>query len=152
MGKRPILASSCAAATSAAEARYRIDRPIEETRRTTVIALDGGAAKINAGAARSASERVRFVTAASPAACGETRPLVEDSDLVILVATSELQSSTASSLGRVCEDTGVPVFGLVVGRPLERASAVSALRGQTNMLVASETPSDLADILSDLRA
>jgi hypothetical protein len=152
VAKRPILASSCAAAAGAAEARYRIDRPIEETRRTTVIALDAGAEKINTDAARTASERVRFVAAASLTACGETGPLLEDSDLVILVATSELQSSTASGLGRVCAGTGVPVFGLVVGRPLERASAVSALRAQTSMLVASETPSDLADILSDLRA
>ena len=152
MRKRPVLANSCAAAATAAEARFRIDRAIEETRRTTVIALDQAAERITAGAAGAASERVSFVTAAEavdpPADCSA----LEGSDLVILVATSEMDPAVASAARRLCEPARIPTFALVVGAPLERAIAVSALRDQTAMLLASETPSDLADILSDLRA
>jgi hypothetical protein len=155
---RAILASSCAAAASAAEARFRIDRPIEENRRTAVIALDRGAEEITADAARTASSRVSFFSAGEGfTPSEEAHPPVEDgdlrtSDLVIMVATSQLDGSTAASVARLCAQSRVPIFGLVVGRPLERAAAVSALRDQTAMLLASETPSDLGDILSDLRA
>ncbi|HET9075306.1 MAG TPA: hypothetical protein VFN68_00115 [Acidimicrobiales bacterium] len=152
MARRPVLASSCAVAATAAEARFRIDRPIDETRRTTVIALDRGAEHIAAGAAPEVSERVRFYNAAGDPGWGGAGAAVEGSDLVILVATPQLDRSTAAAVGRVCGRSRIPTFGLVVGRPLERAGAVSALRDQTAMLMASETPLDLADILSDLRA
>lgn len=152
MDRRPVLASSCAAAATAAEARFRIDRPIEETRRTTVIALDPGAERITAGAAGTASGRVTFLTAADSPGWGEENLMLEGSDLVILVATAEIDRPAASAVARICRRSRVPAFGLVVGAPLERAPAVSALRDQTAMLMASESPSDLADILSDLRA
>lgn len=151
MTRVPVLASSCASAATAAEVRFRIDRPIEEGRRTTVIALDPGAARIAAGAAGVVSDRVTFLTmdrSSDPARVGSE---VQGSDLVVLVATSEMDSSTVSALGQV--DHGrVPAVGLVVGAPLERVGAMAALRDRTLMLVASETPSDLSDILSDLRA
>ena len=154
---RPIMANSCAAAASAAESRFRIDRPIDETRRTVVIALDRGAEGITADVAPTASERVRFLSAAVDAAAEVRDPAeiaheIDKSDLVIMVATSRLDVFTAARIARICASLRVPVVGLVVGRPLERAAAVSALRDHTVMLVVSETPSDLADILSDLRA
>lgn len=154
---RPILANSCASAASAAEARFRIDRPIDETRRTVVIALDRGAEEITADAARTASERVRFVSSAVDPAAEASDPAavareIDSSDLVIMVATSRLDGFTAARIARICASSLVPAIGLVVGRPLERAAAVSALRDHTVMLVVSETPSDLADMLSDLRA
>ncbi len=43
---RPILGSSCARATTAAEMRYRIDRPIRGRRGARIIGLDAGAAAI----------------------------------------------------------------------------------------------------------
>ena len=152
MGKRPVLANACASAATAAEARFRINRAIEETRRTTVVALDRAAERITAGAAAAASGRVSFVTAAEATNPPPGTSTLEGSDLVILVATSEMDPAAASAVRQLCEPARVPTFGLVVGAPLERAMAVSALRDQTAMLLASETPSDLADILSDLRA
>lgn len=151
MTRAPVLANSCAKAASAAEARFRIDRPIDEARRTTVISLDQGAARMAEDAAAAVSERVSFVTmdrSSDPDAVGS---LVEGSDLVVLVATSEVDSSTLRALGQV-DSRPVPTIGLVVGHPLERVGAIAALRDRTVMLVASETASDLTDILSDLRA
>ena len=43
MTTRPILGSSCARATTAAEMRYRIDRPIRGRRGARIIGLDTGA-------------------------------------------------------------------------------------------------------------
>jgi len=43
MTARPILGSSCARATTAAEMRYRIDRPIGGRRGARIIGLDAGA-------------------------------------------------------------------------------------------------------------
>ena len=61
MQRRPILANSCARAASAAEARYRIETPINDQRSTAVFALDAPARAI-VGASRSGhSDRVRFM-------------------------------------------------------------------------------------------
>ena len=151
MTRVPVLASSCAAAATTTEVRFRIDRPIEEHRRMTVIALDPGAARLAEDAAGVVSDRVTFLTVdrfSDPTRVGAA---VQGSDLVVLVATSEMDPSAVGRLRHV--DHGrVPTVGLVVGPPLERVGAMAALRDRTLMLVASETPSDLSDILSDLRA
>ena len=116
----------------------------------TVIALDPGAARLAEDAAGVVSDRVTFLTVdrfSDPTRVGAA---VQGSDLVVLVATSEMDSSAVGGLRHV--DGRVPTVGLVVGPPLERVGAMAALRDRTLMLVASETPSDLSDILSDLRA
>jgi hypothetical protein len=59
---RPILQSSCAVATSAAEARFRIDTPIEGRRGTRVVALDDGAATLVRRLARESWNAARFFT------------------------------------------------------------------------------------------
>lgn len=62
---RPVLASSCQRATSAAEARHRIAAPIDDRRTTVVVALDDQAANFVVRAANGASPRVRLLTAVS---------------------------------------------------------------------------------------
>ncbi len=46
---QPILESSCARATSAAEMRYRINRPIAERKGVRVIALDDARERSSSG-------------------------------------------------------------------------------------------------------
>ena len=57
MANRPILASSCALAATAAEARFRIDAKPQPPRATSVVALDDGAVEVVRGAGRPGVER-----------------------------------------------------------------------------------------------
>jgi hypothetical protein len=54
------LLSSCARAASAAEARYRIDRPIAPSRAGRIVALDEGAAEVVARTAQLEWANARF--------------------------------------------------------------------------------------------
>ena len=62
MTMRPVLLSSCAKATTAAEARFRIDVPIEGRRGARVVALDDDAATIARRLARQQWNGARFFT------------------------------------------------------------------------------------------
>ena len=63
---RPILGSSCARATTAAEMRYRIDRPILGRRGARIIGLDTGADAIVARISRESWGHARFFSLAGP--------------------------------------------------------------------------------------
>jgi hypothetical protein len=67
MSSVPILLNSCARAATAAEARFRINRPIKPTRATRVIALDDSAAVSVRDAAREHWADARFLIANSSA-------------------------------------------------------------------------------------
>jgi hypothetical protein len=62
---RPTLLSSCALATTAREARYRIDAPIAGRRGARVIALDDGAATMVRRLARDSWNAAQFYTLAT---------------------------------------------------------------------------------------
>src|SRR5262245_14144843 len=66
MTVRPILGSSCAKATSAAEMRFRIDRPIRGRRGARIVGLDAGADLIVERIAREPWGNARFFTLAEP--------------------------------------------------------------------------------------
>ncbi|MGH9056095.1 MAG: 3-methyl-2-oxobutanoate hydroxymethyltransferase, partial [Acidimicrobiales bacterium] len=104
------------------------------------------------------SGRARIFTPPGAAASGNGRvgwdldEVVKGADLVVLVASSDEASGFARTLGELCDKARVMTAGVVIGRPDTAGAVVSALRAHARMLLVSDTPGDLADILTALRA
>jgi hypothetical protein len=168
---RPILQSSCALATSAAEARFRIDAPIQGRRGTRVVALDDGAATLVRRLARETWNAARFFTlvaqsppvdGAGPATDmalrrtdGTATTLVDElseADVAVMVATTNGSAPAAGIIGRACARRGVMTAGLVLGDRHDVAHTVTALRPHAQVLLVTQDDQDVAEVLSALRA
>jgi hypothetical protein len=143
---QPTLLNSCARAATAAEARYRIDRPIPG-RSARVIALDTGAEEVVRRVAARPWSDARFLTA------GEATPdQIDDADLVVIVAQADDGAETAAAIALECQRRGIMMAGLIVGERLEASAAVSAIRPYAPVLLVSGDEEDLAELLTALRA
>lgn len=165
---RPILQSSCAVATSAAEARFRIDAPIEGRRGTRVVALDDGAATLVRRLAGESWNAARFFTlvARSPVPDGGTEMALHrtdgtattlaaelaEADVAVMVATAGGSAPAAATIGRACARRGVMTAGLVLGAQPEVADTVTALRPHAQVLLVTRDDRDVAEVLTALRA
>jgi hypothetical protein len=167
----PTLLNSCARAATAAEARFRIDRPIAG-RAVRVVALDDGAAAVLRRASEQPSGEARFLTcdASAPVSGslnGTTADLflrtldgdesrlsqeLEDADVAIVIATSDDGAGVAGTIAQACAQRGVMTAGLILGEVLEVGAAVSALRPYAPVLLVSEDEGDLPEVLTALRA
>jgi hypothetical protein len=136
---RPILASSCARAATAAEARFRIDRPIGRDPDEAAAVVERVAALPWRGA--------RFARAREAVAAdlGET-------DLVVMIATGDADGEAAATLARACFERGIMTEGLILGDRLDVAAAVSALRPYARNLMVTDDEDDVAEVLTALRA
>lgn len=144
----PILASSCARAATADEARFRIDRPIGG-RSARVIALDSSAAEVVLRVAElqwGASQFYPDASAFSPAAD------LEDADVAIMIGTADADRAVAASIARACAERGIMTAGLILGERLEVGDAISALRPYARNLMVTEDEDDVAAVLTALRA
>ena len=143
---RPILASSCARAATAAEARFRIDRPIAG-RSARIIALDEAAAQIVLRVAALPWLGARFFTSMPP-----TSEDLDDADVAIMIATADADAETASAVAQACVERGIMTAGLILGARTDVAGAVSALRPYARNLMVTEDETDVAEVLTALRA
>jgi hypothetical protein len=141
---RPILLNSCALAATAAEARFRIDRPIG-SRAAVIVALDDEAAEVVDRVAERPWGAARFFHA-------DDGPDVSDADVVIMVATAHADAETAAELARTCTQRGIMTAGLILGDRREVAAAVSALRPYARNLMVTDDEDDVAEVLTALRA
>jgi hypothetical protein len=163
----PILQSSCAQATSPAEARYRIDAPVDGRHGARVVALDDGAATLVRKLAREPWNAARFYTL--PAAGGPTGPDMRlhrtsgsptvladelvDGDVVVMIATRDGAASDAvATIGRACAERGIMTAAVAVGDQEQLRATVHALRPYARVLLVSRDESDVADLLSAIRA
>ncbi|MBP2366845.1 hypothetical protein [Pseudonocardia parietis] len=178
MGTRPILPSSCALATTAEEAGYRIDAPVEGRRGTRVVALDDDAATAVRRLARERWNAARFLTLRTgppPAPDGtdgtdgtdDALPLhhtggaatdlaaeLAAADAVVMIASAragDAAALAAGRIGRACAGRGVMTAGIVLGGADARAS-VAALRPHARVLLAGADDRDAADLLTAIRA
>ena len=167
---RPILGSSCARATSAAEMRYRIDRPIRGRRGARIIGLDTGADAIVERISRQPWGRARFFSLAEPVGdvsdrgsdsvalrdtAGEMSSLLaelEDADVVIMVATTEADAAAATIIGAACTVRAIMTAGLVIGERTLIGATVAGLRPHARVLMVSGDERDVVDLLTALRA
>jgi hypothetical protein len=167
----PTLLSSCARATTAAEASFRIDYPLAPSRATRVLALDDAAREAVAAAAAGDWNNARFYALASP---GEEDPAdavesiapgaVPDSplvegldgvDAVLMVAASDAGAEAAAVLGAACREHGVMTAGLALSGPEERDAeieALAALRPWARILLVPADRDDLIELLRAIRA
>jgi hypothetical protein len=170
MTTRPILGSSCARATTAAEMRYRIDRPIRGRRGARIIALDGGADAIIARISHQPWGHARFFSLAGPVADvgdggsesvtledadGAVSSLLaelEEADVVIMVATTGCDAGAATIIGAACTVRGIMTAGLVIGERVMVGGTVAAVRPHARVLMVSGDERDVIDVLTALRA
>ena len=142
----PTLLNSCARAATAAEARYRIDRPIPG-RSARVIALDEGAEETVRRVAEQPWTDARFLTADEA-----TAEQLRDADLVVMVAKADDGAPAAAAIALECQRRGIMMAGLILGERLEGSAAVSAIRPYAPVLLVSGDEDDLAELLTALRA
>jgi hypothetical protein len=170
MQRQPTLLSSCARATTAAEARYRISYPEFARRDSRVIALDDHAAELvermagqrwsgghflafeavvppNGSALPTADARLRRADG-TPALLSEE---LNGADAVVMVAGAQASAEAASVIGDACALRSIMSAGLVVPGAAPADEVVSALRPNAMVLVVLRDDQDIPEILSALR-
>jgi hypothetical protein len=175
---QPILASSCARATTAQESRYRINTPIPGRRGARVVALDDHAATIVRRAAQQQWNGARFFTleVGAPGAEGAGALLpggngvvdialhgadgtssrltdeLAEADVAVMVATTDANPEAAEAIGRACARRGIMTAGLALGEREAVGRTILALRPHAQVLLVSADEQDLTEVLTALRA
>jgi hypothetical protein len=171
MQNRPILLNSCSRAATAAEARFRVDRPIAPSRATRVVALDEGAEPVVRRVAEQQWSAARFFTCKSATLLAETDGDVADvvlrctdgsesrlseelsgADVAVMVATANDGAKAARAIGDACTLRGIMTAALVLADGREAAAAASALRPYARVLMVTHDELDLSEVLGALRA
>ena len=162
--------SESARATSAAEARFRVQAPNSAPRRVSVVALDAAGAALAAELAALSWTGARFLNCPITAAGGErldafladlagtTRRLlevVEASDLVVMLAGGPEGEAAAAAIGEAAAARRVTAVGIVLAGGKAGAAlacALGVLRPHVGMLVVAEDRDYAAAMLEALRA
>ena len=168
--------SESARMSSAAEAKFRIDKPNSQPRAVKVIALDGSSERIVKELAAAPWQRASFLTASSfsgaPRAgepfsmggwlndlAGRTKDLVDEvnsADLVVMVATAGESAAAAAIIGEACAVKHVMTTALILGGATSSDETISKmlaqLRPHVMMLVISSADEYIKDMLTALRA
>jgi hypothetical protein len=146
----PILLNSCALATTAKEARFRIDRPIG-SRAALIVALDDAAAAVVDRVAERPWGGARFLHARDGSEARLAEELA-DADVAIMIATADADAQLAEAIARACATRGIMTAGLIVGERDDVSAAVSALRPYARNLMVTDDEEDVAEVLTALRA
>jgi hypothetical protein len=170
------MTSESARATSAAEARFRIDAPNSKPRATKVIALDAPSEAVVKELAEHRWNNATFFTASAFSAApsgkepfsmqgwlsdlaGRTKDLVDEvasADLVVLIASAGESVQAASVIGEACTLRRVMTTALILGgtntSDEAMAKTLAHLRPHAMMLVIASADEYIADMLTALRA
>jgi hypothetical protein len=166
--------------SSAAEAKFRIDRPNSQPRAVKVIALDTQSERIVKELAQAPWQRASFLTASSFSGAprrgepfsepfslggwlndlaGRTKDLVDEvntADLVVMVATAGENVAAAAIIGEACAVKHVMTTALILGGATSSDETISKmlaqLRPHVMMLVISSADEYIKDMLTALRA
>jgi hypothetical protein len=170
-GSRPTLLSSCALATTAAEARFRISRPDTSTRDARVIAVDEHAAALVRATAAARDWRGGHFLVFDRVASGDGHgggpadavlrtpdgavtllsAELEGADLTVMVATAAARPEAVAVIGDACAERMIMSAGLVVAGPGLAGPVVAALRPNAMVLVVLDSARDVPEILTALR-
>lgn len=169
--KEPTLLHRCSQASTAAESRFRIDRPVLSTRSARIIAIDEGAAAFLADLVKEGWDPDRFLTyvAAEPVVDDEDGPSVDavledqagqqrhlrtelsDADAVVMLASRGDAAEAASLIGDICLSHPVMTAGIVVAPGADVDAVVHALRPNAMVLVILDDGKDVHEMLTALR-
>jgi hypothetical protein len=167
--------SESARMSSAAEAKFRIDRPNSRARAVKVIALDAASEQVVKGLA-GGPWQATFLTASAFSGAprrgepfsmggwlndlaGRTKDLIDEvnsADLVVMVATAGESAAAAALIGEACNVKHVMTTALILGGASSSDETLSKmlaqLRPHAMMLVISSADEYIADMLTALRA
>jgi hypothetical protein len=152
--------SSCARATTAAEAAFRIDYDLAPARNTRVMALDQTAERVVRAASAEDWGQARFYTATDPGhqlvtMSGEPAALVDEleaSTTVVLVSATGENAGAAATIGAACKVRGIMTAGLVLTPGRLDAEALMVLRPHARILLVPAEEDDLVELLRAIRA
>jgi hypothetical protein len=168
--------SESARMASAAQAKFRIDRPNSQARAVKVIALDAPSERVVKELAQSQWQRASFLTATAFSGAprkgepfsmngwlndlaGRTKDLVDEvhtADLVVMVATAGENAAAAAIIGEACSIKHVMTTALILGGSTSSDEVLSKmfaqLRPHAMMLVISSADEYIKDMLTALRA
>lgn len=174
MPMQQILLNSCARASTAAEARFRIDAPIAPSRATRIVALDEGAESVVRRVATQDWASARFFACRVPEAAAAGNGGVADvvlrstvdgtesrlseeldqADVAVMVATANDGAAAAAAIGDACTLRGIMTAGLVLadGLGTDTDAAVAALRPHARVIMVTHDERDVSEVLTALRA
>jgi hypothetical protein len=162
--------------SSAAEAKFRIDRPNSQARAVKVIALDPPSERIVKDMAAASWQRATFLTASAFSGApqragrfsmdgwlndlaGRAKNLVDEvetADLVVMVAAAGENAAAAGLIGEACQAKHVMTTALILGGASSSDDTLSKmlaqLRPHAMMLVISSADEYISDMLTALRA
>ena len=169
LARQPTLASSCARAATAAEARFRIDYPDTSHRDSRVIALDQRTADLARQlAGRQPWRGGHFLVLDQVVPAGDDTQLrttggaevllseeLADADVVVMLAGptggNGASAEAAAVIGDACAARSIMSAGLVVPGHGSVDEVVAALRPNAMVLVILQESDDVAEVLSALR-
>jgi hypothetical protein len=143
--------------TTAAESRFRIDKPNSRPRIVHVVALDAASEAVVAALARAEWNRASFFTLRELAA-NATRfhEAIDPADVIVTVATAGENVPDVSAIGEACSRRRITTTGLILADPETPTDALSAslaaMRPWMLMLVIASTVDYIEDMLRALRA
>ena len=156
-----IYPSQSARAASAAEARFRITRPIAPARNARIIALDAAAEAVGRRVADGPWAAARFYgwseAPGAPVLCelgGAPASLLEvltGTDVVVVLATEDSGRARAAAVGDACWARSITTAGVVLGAGFEAEEATAALRPYARVLLLFADESDVRELLTALR-
>lgn len=157
-------------ASTAAEARFRVDYPNALQLESRVIALDDDAAEVVCRLAEhewsGAAHFLTYQTAIGGNGRGEATDatlhecwgsqvrlsdVLSDADATVMVATTDSGAQAAAVIGNACAVRGVMTTGLVLGRSNTANATLASLRPFAMVLASPQSEEDLMGILSALR-
>lgn len=143
-----ILLNACARAATAEEAAYRVDREIGG-RKALIVALDDAASAVVDRVAERPWGGAQFFPSPDVDA---VLAVLEDADVVIVVATAAADGEVAAALARAGAERGIMLAGLILGEHAEVGDTVAALRPYARNLMITRDEDDVAAVLTALRA
>jgi hypothetical protein len=171
-----MMESESARMASAAQAKFRIDRPNSQARAVKVIALDPPSERVVKELAQGQWQRASFLTATAFSGAprrgepfsmngwlndlaGRTKDLVDEvnsADLVVMVATAGENAAAAAIIGEACSVKHVMTTALILGSAVSSDDVLSKmlaqLRPHAMMLVIASADEYIKDMLTALRA
>lgn len=78
--------------------------------------------------------------------------IVDESDVVVMVATDASAAVPAGAVGDAAAGRGVMTVGVVLADPTKTQAVVAAMRPHTRMLMVSKDDGDVPEVLRALRA
>jgi hypothetical protein len=145
--------SESARATSAAEARFRVDPGAVVSRRVRVVALDADSDALISRLARAQWSNVTFVAHSElPSRAADD---IAAADLVVMVAQAGSDASASASVGQACSDMRTHTATFVLRPPSSTDEGLSRTLAQVRpwslMVVVASDEAYVEDVLRSFR-